>query len=80
MQSRLDPETGVDKPFKNVSCQGRRPTQNFFQGGAPVFVTFSSVIFFGRFKQLKYQKRSWGVRGHVYPGKFLKICILQWPF
>ena len=54
MQRCLDPETGVNKSFENVLCQGR--IQNFFQGGAPIFVTFLSVLFFGRvnFKQLKY--------------------------
>ena len=56
MQRRSDPETGVNMLFKNVSCQGR--IQNFFQGGGTIFVTFSSVDFFGRFnlKLLKYQK------------------------
>ena len=27
---RLDPEKSVNKPFKNVSCQGRRPTSKKF--------------------------------------------------
>ena len=46
MQRRLDPKTGVKKPFENVSCQGR--IQNFFREREPIFVTFSSVVFFGR--------------------------------
>ena len=53
IQRRLDPETGVNKPFENVSCQGR--VQIFFQEGASHFVTFLSVFFSGKFtfKQLK---------------------------
>ena len=43
MQRCLDLETGVNKPFENVSCHGR--IQNFCQGGAPIFVTFSNVFF-----------------------------------
>ena len=43
MHRRLDTETGVNMPFENVSCQG--PIQHFFREGAPIFVTFSSVIF-----------------------------------
>ena len=43
MHRRLDTETGVNKPFENVSCQG--PNQHFFREGAPIFVTFSSVAF-----------------------------------
>ena len=43
MQGRYDPETGVNKPFEIVSCQGR--IQIFFREGAPNFVTFSSVVF-----------------------------------
>ena len=58
MHRCLDTETGVKKPFENVSCQG--PIQHFFREGAPIFVTFLSVVFFGRvnFKQLKYHKNS----------------------
>ena len=29
---RLDPEKSVNKPFKNVSCQGRRPTSKKILG------------------------------------------------
>ena len=46
MQRRLDPETGANKPFENVSCQGR--IQNFFQGGDTNFRHFFKRIFFGR--------------------------------
>ena len=70
MQRRLDSKAGVNKPFEDVLCQGR--IQNFFQGGAPIFVTFSSIVCFGRvnFKQLKYQKRLQEVRRHAPPEKF----------
>ena len=76
MQRRLHTETGENKPFENVLCQG--PIQHYFREGAPIFVTFSSVVFFGRvnFKQLKYQKRLQGGPIACSPGKFLKICIL----
>ena len=43
MQRRVDLEMGVNKPFENVSCQG--PIQHFFRERAPIFVTFSSVVF-----------------------------------
>ena len=43
---RSNPETDVNKPFENVSCQGR--IENFFRKGTPNFVTFSSVFFFGK--------------------------------
>ena len=39
MQRRLDPKTGVNKPFEKVFLSGR--IQNFFQGRAPIFVTSS---------------------------------------
>ena len=81
MQSRLDTETGVNKTFKNVSCQRRRPIQNFLCRGTS-FRHFFKRIFFGRVKKLKCQRRPWGGGGpgHVSPGKFLKIYIGQWPF
>ena len=43
MQRRLDTETSVNKPSENVSCHG--PIQHFFRKRAPIFVTFSSVVF-----------------------------------
>ena len=43
MQRRLNSETAVNKPFENVSCQGR--IQKFFQGGGTNFRHFSSVFF-----------------------------------
>ena len=70
MQRRLDPETGVNKPFENVSCYRR--IQKFFQGGGTNFRHFSCVVFFDRFdfKQLESQKRLLGVRGHAPPEIF----------
>ena len=44
MQKRLDPETSVDEPFENISCQGR--IQNFFQGGGTKFRHFFKCSFF----------------------------------
>ena len=44
MQRRLDPETGVNKPFEDVSWQGH--IQNFFQGGSTNFRHFLKRVFF----------------------------------
>ena len=44
MQRRLNSETGVNKPFENVSSQGR--IQNFFQGGGINFCQFLQAYFF----------------------------------
>ena len=65
MQRRLDPETDVNKPFENISCQGR--IQNFFREGVLIFVTFSSVIFFSAeliLSNVSTKNNSRGVRGH----------------
>ena len=53
IQRRYNPETGVNMPFENDSCEG--VFRIFFRVGAPDFVSFSSVVFSGRvsFKQLK---------------------------
>ena len=47
MQRRLDPETGVNKPFENVFMSGA--FSEFFQGGGNNFCYFSSVVFLDRF-------------------------------
>ena len=82
MQSCLDLETGVNKPFKNVSCQRR--FQNFFQEGAPVFgfATFSSIIFFGDLilSNLSTKNDSRGVQGHATPQKFSKFAYCNGHF
>ena len=79
MLRRLTSETGVNKPFENVSRQGR--VQNFFQGGSINFRHCFKGVFSGRviFKQFKCQLTLRG-SGGMLPRKFLKICILQWPF
>ena len=46
MQRRLNSETGVKKPFENVSCQGR--IQKFFQEGGISFRHFFKRIFSGK--------------------------------
>ena len=68
---RLDSKTAVHKPSKNVSCLGR--IQNLFQGRAPNFVTFSSVVFFPVeliLSNLSYKKDCKGDRGHAPPNIF----------
>ena len=70
MQRRLKPETSVNKPFENASCQGRM--QNFFQEGSPTFVTFSSVVFSADLilSNLNTKNDFRGVRGHAPPENF----------
>ena len=64
MQRRLDPETGVNKPFENVSGK-RRIFKIFFREVVPILVIFFNAAFFDRvnFKQRKYQNDSRGVWG-----------------
>ena len=62
----LDPETGVDKPFENVSCQGRN--QNFFQGGSTIFRHFFKRCFFSAeliLSNLSNNNDSRRLRGHA---------------
>ena len=49
---RLDPEKGVNKPFKKFSGQGR--TQKFFREGTKFKCIFSGKI---SLKQIQEQKR-----------------------
>ena len=44
MQRRLNSETGVNKSFENVSCQGR--IQKFFEGEGINFRHFFQAHFF----------------------------------
>ena len=44
MQRRLNSETGVNRPFENVSCRGR--IQKFFEGRSINFRHFFSSVFF----------------------------------
>ena len=67
MQRRLDPETGVSKPFENVSCQGH--IQNFFQRERTNFLHFFNRSFFGR---LNFSKNDLGGCGRKLPRKNFK--------
>ena len=72
MQKHLDPETGVNKPFENVSWQGRRPSQNFL-GREHQFSSLFQAQFFSAeliLSNLNIKKNSRGVRDHVPPEKF----------
>ena len=71
MQRRYDPETNVNKPFQNVSCQGR--IQNFLQGGGTNFRDFFKSSFFPAELVLSYlnnKNDSRGVRRHAPPKNF----------
>ena len=80
MQRRLDPETGVNKPFENVSCQGR--IQSCFQGGGTIFCHFFKRSFFPAKLILSNLSTKNDSRGPwaCSPGKILKICIVQLSF
>ena len=54
------------KPFENVSCQG--VCRIFFREGAPIFVTFSSVVFSADLilSNLRTKNDFRGIRGHAY--------------
>ena len=71
MQRHLDPETGVNQPFQNVSCQGR--IQNFFQGESTKFRYFSKRSFSPAeliLSNLSNKNDSRGVQGHAAPENF----------
>ena len=76
MQRRLDPETGVIKPFENVSCQGRN--QKFFQGGGTNSRHFSKRRFFPADLILSNSSTKNNSRGSegMLPRKISKICVL----
>ena len=62
----LYPETGVNKPFQNASCQGR--IKNFFQGEGTKFRHFFKRSFFPAeliSSNLSNKNDSRGVRGHA---------------
>ena len=65
MLRRLDPETGLNKPFENVYCQKR--IQNFFQGGGTNFGHFFKRIFLAELilSNVSTKNDSRGVRGHA---------------
>ena len=70
MQRRFNAETGVNKPFENVSCQGR--IQNFFQGEGTKFRHFSSEFSPAELflSNLSAKNDSREVRGHAPPENF----------
>ena len=73
MQRRLDPETGVNKPFKNVFMSGAY--SEFFSGKGHQFSSLlMRSVFFGRFtvifSNLSNENDSRGVRGHAPPENF----------
>ena len=71
MQRRLDSETGVNKPFENVSCQGR--IQIFFsERGHQILSLFQAQFFTCRviLSNLSKKNDSRGVRGHAPPKNF----------
>ena len=81
MQRHLDPETGVNKPFQNVSCQGR--IQNFFQGESTKFCHFFKRNFFSAeliLSNLSNKNDSMGVQGHVSPENFCKFAYCNGHF
>ena len=71
----------VHKPSENVLYQGR--IQNLFQGRAPDFVTFSSVVFFPAeliLSNLSNKNNSRGDRGHAPPKIFQKFAYCNGHF
>ena len=75
----LDPGTGVNKSFENVSYQRR--IQKLFQGGSTTFRHFFKRSFLAKLilSNLSHKNDSGGP-GACSPGQILKICILFWPF
>ena len=70
MQIRLDPETGVNKPFENVSCQGR--IQNIFQGGGTNCRYFFKRSFFRQSYSNLSTKTTLGGSGGMLPRKIFE--------
>ena len=68
MQRRVDPDTSVNKPFENGSCQGGN--QKIFEGGSINFRHFFQAYFFPAelfLSNLSVKNDSRGVRGHALP-------------
>ena len=67
MQRRLDPETGVNKPFENVSFQGRIYSEVFSRRGHQFSSLFSSVFFLAELilSNLSARNDFREVRGHA---------------
>ena len=71
MQKRLDPEAGVNKPFKNVFMSGAY--SEFFSGRGHQFPSLFMRSFFSTdliFSYLSNKNDSRGVRGHAPPNIF----------
>ena len=70
MQKRLDQQMDTNKPFENVSCQGR--IQKFFQLGGTEFCCFSKRIFPAELilNNLSIKNDSREIHGHAPPKKF----------
>ena len=81
MQRCLNSETGVNKLFENVSCQGR--IQKFFEEEGINFRHFFQAYFFPAelfLSNSSAKNDSKGSPGVCSRENFLKTCILQWPF
>ena len=80
MQRLLNSETGVNKPFENVSCQGR--IQKFFEERGIDFRHFSSVIFPEELflSILSAKNDSRGVRGQAPLKNFWKLAYYHGHF
>ena len=70
MQKRVNPETGVNKPFENVFMSGAN--SDIFQGGGTNFCHFSSIFFLTDkiLSNLSDKNDSRGVRRHATPESF----------
>ena len=77
---RLDPETGVNQPFENVSCQGR--IQKIFRRGASNLSHFTSVVFSAELilTNLSYKNDFREVRRYAPPKKFCKFTYCNGHF
>ena len=76
MRGRLNPETGVKKPFENVFYV-RGHIQNFFQREGTNYCHYSCVSFFSTeliLSNLSYKNDSRGGSGGMFPKKIVKIC------
>ena len=72
MQRRLNSETGVNKPFENVSCQGR--IQKFFEGRGINFCHFFQAYCFRKsyFQAFSVPKTTLGGSGGMLPWKIFE--------
>ena len=81
MQRRLDPETGVNKPFENVFLSGAY--SEFFLKRGINFGHFFKRSFFSAeliLSNINTKNDSRGVRGHAAPENFLKFAYCNGHF